>query len=52
MAVTKNIFIDQGSTYSASLTAQDSYGNVINIKVLVVFLKIKLLLMMYKKKCY
>ena len=31
MAITKNIFIDQGSTYSASLTAQDSYGNTINI---------------------
>jgi hypothetical protein len=31
MAITKQIFIDQGSTYSLSLTAQDLYGNVINI---------------------
>ena len=31
MAITKNIFIDQGSTYSVSLTAQDMYGSIINI---------------------
>lgn len=31
MAITKNIFIDQGASYSLSLTAQDAYGSVINI---------------------
>lgn len=31
MAVTKNLFMDQGSDFSYSLTANDSYGNPLNI---------------------
>lgn len=31
MAITKNIFIDQGATFLLSLVAQDSYGSYIDI---------------------
>lgn len=31
MAINKNLFIDQGSTFSYSITANDEYGNPLSI---------------------